>query len=36
MVNILDSIYKNKKPDDIVILSAGHGGLALYTVLEKF
>ena len=36
MVGILDSIYKNKKPDDIVILSAGHGGLAMYVMLEKY
>ena len=33
---ILDHIYKTKKPDDIVILSAGHGGMALYACLEKY
>ena len=36
MIDILDYIYRNKDENDIVILSAGHGGLALYTVLEKY
>lgn len=35
-VEILYSIYKHKKRDDIVILSAGHSGVALYCVLEHF
>ena len=33
---ILDDIYANKNADDIVILSSGHAGLALYVVLEKY
>lgn len=33
---ILDYIYKTKKPDDIVVLSSGHAGVALYVVLEKY
>ena len=33
---ILDQIYKNKKTDDVVVLSAGHAGVALYTILEKY
>ena len=33
---ILDHIYKTKKDQDIVVLSSGHAGLALYTVLEKY
>lgn len=32
---ILDHIYSHKKADDIVILSAGHAGLAQYVALEK-
>lgn len=36
VVGILDDIYKNKAKDDIVILSCGHAGLALYVVLEKY
>lgn len=35
-VRVLAYIYANKKPEDIVILSCGHAGLALYVVLEKF
>jgi transketolase len=35
-VNIIDEIYGKKKPDDPFILSAGHAGLALYVVLEKY
>ncbi|MCK9371229.1 thiamine pyrophosphate-dependent enzyme [Candidatus Dojkabacteria bacterium] len=35
-VNLIDNIYKNKKKDDIFILSAGHAGLALYCILEKY
>ena len=36
MVPILDHIYSVKKPRDIVILSAGHAGIALYAALEKY
>lgn len=32
----LEAIYKVKKPDDVVILSAGHAGLALYCILEQW
>jgi len=32
---ILDAIYKLKKPDDHVVLSNGHSGLALYVKLEE-
>ena len=35
-VDIIDEIYSKKKPDDPFILSAGHAGLALYVVLEKY
>jgi transketolase len=35
-VNYLDMIYASKDKDDIVVLSCGHAGLALYTVLEKW
>lgn len=34
-VNVIDMIYQVKKQEDIVVLSAGHLGLALYVVLEK-
>lgn len=34
-VDIIDTIYSNKKNSDPFILSAGHAGLALYVVLEK-
>ncbi len=34
--NIIDAIYEMKTEDDIFVLSAGHCGLALYAVLEKF
>ena len=33
---ILKHIYSTKNSDDIVVLSAGHAGLALYVVLEAF
>ena len=33
---ILVNIWEYKRPDDIVILSNGHAGLALYVVLEYF
>ena len=32
---ILEHIYSTKRPDDIVVLSSGHAGLAQYVVLEK-
>ena len=32
---ILESIYICKNPEDIVVLSAGHAGLAQYVILEK-
>ena len=35
-VGIIDEIYKVKAKDDIFILSNGHAGLALYTILEKY
>ena len=35
-VDIIDEIYKEKKPEDIFILSSGHAALALYVVLEKY
>lgn len=34
-VGYLDMIYSSKDRDDIVVLSNGHAGLALYVVLEK-
>tara|TARA_Y100000401_G_C8314853_1_gene221854 strand:- start:417 stop:1067 length:651 start_codon:yes stop_codon:yes gene_type:complete len=34
-VEIIDEIYNTKKEDDIFVLSSGHSGLALYTVLES-
>ena len=33
---ILDHIYATKKDTDIVVLSSGHAGLALYVVLEEY
>lgn len=35
-VDIIDYIYSKKRNEDIFILSAGHAGLALYVVLEKY
>ena len=35
MYPILEDIYKSKRPDDLVVLSAGHAGLAQYVILEK-
>lgn len=35
-LDILDAVYRIKKPNDIVILSKGHAALALYVVLEKY
>jgi transketolase len=36
MYPILESIYATKAAKDIVVLSAGHAGLAQYVALEKF
>ena len=33
---ILNYIYSTKKTSDVCILSAGHGGLAHYVILEKY
>jgi transketolase N-terminal domain/subunit len=35
-VNIIDEIYKTKQHDEKFILSAGHMGLALFVVIEKY
>lgn len=35
-VEIIDEIYSLKKPDEKFVLSAGHYGLALYVVIEKY
>lgn len=35
-VNIIDSIYSKMNYRDKFILSSGHAGIALYTVLEKY
>lgn len=35
-VDIIEQIYKIKKPDEKFVLSAGHCGLALYVVIEKY
>lgn len=35
-VDIIDEIYRTKKDDEPFILSAGHAGLALYVILEKY
>lgn len=36
MYPILESIYTSKKKDDLVVLSAGHAGVAQYVALEKY
>jgi transketolase N-terminal domain/subunit len=36
MYPILESIYRTKDLKDIVVLSAGHAGVAQYVALEKF
>jgi transketolase len=33
---ILKNIYENKNKNDIVILSAGHAGLAQYVIIEEY
>lgn len=35
-VRLLDIIYQTKEPNDVVVLSSGHAGLALYVILEKY
>jgi len=35
-VEIIEDIYRTKHPEEKFILSAGHAGLALYVVLEKY
>jgi transketolase N-terminal domain/subunit len=35
-VGILDEIYSMRKPNEPVIVSCGHAGLALYVILEKY
>lgn len=35
-IDTIDSIFKEKKPEDIFILSNGHAALAQYVVLEKY
>lgn len=35
-IDIIDIIYKNKKQEDIFILSNGHAAYALYCILEKY
>lgn len=36
MLPLVDYVYSVKKPNDIVVLSAGHAGVALYAALEKY
>jgi len=36
VLDILDSIYKIRQEDEVVILSNGHAGMALYVILEKY
>jgi transketolase len=36
IVGILDHVYSFRKPSEPVCLGAGHAGLALYVVLEKY
>jgi len=33
---IIEDIYKNKKSEDIFVLSCGHVAMALYAVIEKY
>jgi transketolase len=35
-VDIIDAIYKIKKRNERFVLSAGHSGIALYVILEKY
>lgn len=36
VINLLDWIYRERKPEEPFILGNGHAGLALYVVLEKY
>lgn len=36
VIDILDGIYATRKKEEPVILSCGHAGVALYTILEKY
>lgn len=36
IVNVLDEVYRTRKPDEPVVLGAGHAALALFVVLEKY
>lgn len=36
VVDLIAGVYKIKKKEEIFILSAGHGAIALYVVLEKY
>lgn len=36
VIDILDCVYASKKKEEEVILSNGHAGIALYTILEKY
>ncbi len=36
VLDILDCIYSIRKNDEVVVLSNGHAGLALYVILEKY
>ena len=35
-VDIIDEIFRRKKPEERFLLSCGHAGLAYYVVLEKY
>lgn len=35
-VDLIEAVYKQKKRDEIFVLSSGHAGIALYAVLEKY
>ena len=35
-IDIIESIYKKKRPEDIFVLSNGHAAYALYCILEKY
>lgn len=35
-INLIDWIYRERKPEEPFVLGNGHAGLALYVVLEKY
>lgn len=35
-IDLIEAVYKNKKKNEIFVLSNGHAGIALYVVLEKY